>query len=248
MSEAAALIRPLFPPLLTGVPCPGRADPLAVACALAADPETEPGTVVYAEDDRRLGAALILAPDRPLREAAAVTLAVQAGLADAIGAVAPPEVACHLEWPDRIRINGAIAGGFRMVASDTDPRGEPDWMVIAADLALAPRPGEGGNDTAHTTLHEEGCGEVTAPALIEAFAHHMMARLHAFMTEGLRPIHADYAARAWKRGEDIEYPEAGRLTGFDEEGGLILRTEAATRILPLHSFILADKLHGGPGV
>ena len=247
MTEAAALHRPLFPPLLTGVPCPGRDDPFTVACALAQNPDTDPGTVVYAEDDRRFATALILAPDRPLRHAAAVALAVQTGLADAIGAVAPPEVACHLEWPDRIRINGAIAGGFRMAASDTAPEAEPDWMVIAADLALTPRPG-GTVDIETTTLHDEGCGAVTAPALIEAFAHHMMARLHDFMTEGLRPIHADYAARAHGRETDIAYPEPGHLTGFDEDGGLILKTADATRILPLHAFILANTLHGGPGV
>lgn len=237
MSEAAVVTRPLFPPLLTGLPCKGSEDPLTFACRLARDPETEPGTVVYAEDDRRLAAALILAPDRPLSDAAAAAFAVQLGLADAIGALAPPEVACHLEWPDRLRINGAVAGRFRMVASDVTPDAEPDWLVIAADLAITPKPGEGGEDTETTTLHEEGCGDVTAPALIEAFAHHLMARLHTFLTDGLGPLHADYQTRAHGLHDNIDYPEPGHLTGFDEHAGQILKSADGTRIIPLHNFI-----------
>jgi len=236
MSDVSAITRPEFPPLLTGQACDQGDDPFDIALALVKT-DFEPGTVVYAEDDRRFAAALILAPDRPLQQSAGALFTVALGLSDAIGALAPPEVACHLEWPDRIRINGALAGLLRMAAPTTDPEAEPDWLVIAADIAIAPRLSESGHDTEHTTLHDEGCGEVTTPALIESFAHHLMSRLHVFITDGMGPIHTEYMTKLHGRDADVTYPEAGQISGIDEHGGLILKTDGGTKLIPLTSIL-----------
>ena len=51
---------------------------------------------------------------------------------------APPEVAVHLEWNGRIRVNGAKCGGFQIAASTTDADQQPDWLCIGLDLPLWP--------------------------------------------------------------------------------------------------------------
>ena len=219
-----------FPPLLTGLAVAG--DPFVTACGAAA--EAEPGTVFFSPDEDSLQAAVLLAPETPLAEAISVCLAVSLGLNDAIGTLAPPEVGFHLEWPGSFRVNGAICGGMRVQASTTDPAVEPDWLVIGLHVpvrgVISEHPGLAPD---RTTLHAEGCQDIAVPDLTEMWARHMMNWLHIYMTEGFGPLHAHYCARAHRIGEDVESPEPGRFVGLDERGGMILKDETGTRILPL---------------
>ena len=221
-----------FPPLLTGVAVPGNPKETAVRAA----PEADPGTVFYGLDPNVMEVAILLAPEEPLERAVRVSLAASLGLNDAIGALAPPEVAVHLAWPDRILINGAAAGTLSVVASTKDPGTEPDWLVLALSLDVAPTEAPG--DTPElSTLHDEGCAEVTTPDLIEAWGRHMMNWLHIYMTDGFEPLHREWAGKAHAMGETTTYPEAGQIVGMDENGGLILKTEAQTKILPLTQLV-----------
>ena len=219
-----------FPPLLTG-----RAvadDPFEVACAAAG--EADPGTVFYSPDPDRMRAAILLAPEVPLREAAGVCFAVSLGLNDAIGALAPPEVGVHLEWPDRIRVNGARAGRLRMAASTADPEVEPEWLAVGIELAVRSQSSDApGLTPDETCLHEEGCGEIGTPDLIEAWGRHMMNWLHIYLTDGFAELHEEWRAKAHGLGGAVEYPEPGTFVGLDEWGGMILKAGDATRILPL---------------
>ena len=219
-----------FPPLLTG-----RAvadDPFEVACATA--PEAEPGTVFYSPEPDRMRAAIVLAPEVPLREAVGVSFAVSLGLNDALGTLAPPEVGVHLEWPDRILVNGARAGRLRMAASTGDPDAEPDWLAVGVELAIRPVSAEApGLTPDETCLHEEGCGEIGTPDLVEAWARHMMNWLHIYLTDGFAELHEEWRAKAHGLGAEVDYPEWGRFVGLDEWGGMILTEGGVTRILPL---------------
>lgn len=223
-----------FPPLLTGFAVAG--DPFEAACEAAS--EAEPGSVFYAPDEETMRVAILLAPEVPLREAAGVCFAILLGLNDALGALAPPEVGVHLEWPDRVRVNGARAGRMRLAASTGDPGAEPDWLVVGLDVfvasAAAAEPGETPDET---TLHEEGCGEVGSLALVEAWARHMMNWLHIYLTEGFAPLHEEWRAKAHGLGEAVDYPAAGSFVGLDEWGGMILKDEGGTRILPLTDWV-----------
>ena len=172
-------------------------------------------------------AAILLAPETPLSQAISVSFAASLGLNDALGALAPPEVAVHLEWPDRLRVNGALCGRFRAAASTTDPGTEPDWLVVGVEVQVLPGgPTAPGDHPNETCLHEEGCGAVTAPDLIEAWARHMMNWLHIYLTDGFEPLHREWLVKAHGR-------EEGTFIGLDEHGGLILKDGDRTRILPL---------------
>lgn len=220
-----------FPPLLTGVAVAG--DPFQAACDSVVG-EVEPGAVFYAGDPATLRAAIVLAPEMPLGDALGVSFAVSLGLSDALGALAPPEVGVHLVWPDRIKVNGALCGRLRFAASTTDPDKEPDWLVIGVEVPVAAVDAdEPGLTPDETCLFEEGCGDITVPDLLEAWARHMMNWLHIFLTEGFQPLHEQWRAKGDGIGGQIDYPEKGSFIGLDEKGGLILSDGNTTRILPL---------------
>lgn len=224
--------RPLFPPLLTGIAVTADADPVAAALGMADD--AEPGTVVYAKDDDALRLALILAPDRPLEQAAGVGFVPMLGLNDALGALAPPEVGLHIEWPGTVRINGAKAGAFRMLADTNIPTTEPDWLIIGLTLSLRdPATTAPGETPDQTTLADEGCGELLVVDLIEAWARHMMNWLHTYMSDGFAPVARAWWSLAWQREDAVEAPETGTFLGLDDLGGMILKTDAGTKGLPL---------------
>lgn len=219
-----------FPPLLTGYAVAG--DPYEAA--LSAVREVDPGAVFYGPDDTTMRAAVVLAPETALSEAVGVCFAVALGLNDAIGALAPPEVAVHFEWPGGFRVNGAVCGAMRACASTDDPKCEPDWLVIGTEVPVALGPGvEPGEMPNQTTLHAEGCGDITVPDLIETWARHMMNWLHIFLTDGFAPLHENWRGRAFKLGEAVTAPVPGTFVGLDEWGGMILKDQERTRILPL---------------
>lgn len=235
MTETVAPVRALeFPPLLTGLAVPGGAYSAACAAAETADP----GTVFYDIAPDTMDVAILLAPEVPLAKALGVSFAATLGFNDALGAVAPPEVGCHLVWPDRIRVNGAMCGSIKVRASTTDLTAEPDWLVLGLTVPVfrntAAEPGET-PDT--TTLHEEGCGELTSADLVEAWGRHMMSWLHIYLTDGFEPLHEAWRTKGWSIGEKIDYPEPGTFVGLDEDGGMILKTESGTRLLPLARLI-----------
>ena len=87
---------PQFPPLFTGEKVANQTDPFekAISRAVAG---IDSGTLFYSEAADTLRAALVLAPETPLEEAIQVVYVAQIGLAESLGALAPPEVPVHFE-------------------------------------------------------------------------------------------------------------------------------------------------------
>ena len=55
------------------------------------------------------------------------------GFQNALGALAPPEVAVHLDWAGGVRVNGAHCGRLRAAADTRDPLAVPGWLVVGLD-------------------------------------------------------------------------------------------------------------------
>ena len=119
------MTEPTFPPLMSGLAVTGPNDPFETACNKALI-GCDAGLVVYNSAADRLSAALVLTPDVVLSKAVAMMPLCAVGFQNALGALAPPEVAVHLEWNGAIRINGARCGRFRMAASDASLDGVPN--------------------------------------------------------------------------------------------------------------------------
>ncbi len=223
---------------MTGLMAPPGADPLAFALAEAAQ-GAEPGLLAWSPDADRMSAALVLAPECALEQAMAMVFAAAIGLADALGALAPPEVAVHFAWPGGILVNGAPCGRVRAVASTADPAAEPDWLVVAVDVAVRPPEGwESGRDTSRTFLHAEGCGEVEPLPLLESWSRHTLVWINRWLDDGMAPLHAEWRGKAAGFGQ---VRDGGNFLGLDEHGGMILKRGDETEIHPLTSMLGAPK-------
>lgn len=234
MTEPTAA--PQFPPLLSGEPVAKGVDPFAKAVARAAL-GADPGLVVWSEETSTLRAAMVLAPEVPLEQAAPAAFALALGLGDALGALAPPEVAVHFDWPSGLRVNGARCGRLRAAASTDDPAAEPDWMVVGIEIPLTPpRARDPGADPERTWLAEEGCAEITASRLLEAWSRHSLVWINTWTERGFQPLHESWRGRAWGLGEPLT--EGGVFMGLDEYGGQLVKSASGTALRPLHAHLL----------
>lgn len=222
-----------FPPLFQGEAVSGGADPFQRAVALAVA-GTDPGTVVHNLSGGTMKASLIFAPEVPLEEAMTMLPVCGLGFQAALGALAPPEVAVHLEWAGPIRVNGAGCGRLRARASGTDPADVPDWLVIGLELGVRSPENNPGQQPGRTYLSEEGCGEVRPEDLLESWVRHTLYWINRWQEDGPRPVHGDWRGLAQDLGDPIEIDgQAGTFVGVDEHFGMLLRTGEETRLIPL---------------
>lgn len=232
---------PSFPPMFRGESLRADLDPFAKAVSVAMR-GTEPGLIVWSEDAASARAALVLAPEEPLERAIAVLFATALGLSDSLGALAPPEVAVHFVWPDRIKINGALCGQLKAIASTAKPDEEPHWIVVGFDIPLLPlHNGEPGASPDQTTLAEEGCGEITAAELLGSWSRHTLVWINRYVDDGIGPLHGAWRDKCDTLGEVIETPRHGVFMGLDELGGMLLKDSTGTHCLPLTQ-VLEQKL------
>lgn len=229
--------RPLsFPPLMSGEAV--QADALGHA-ARRATLGCDAGLVTYVTGASAAEAALVFAPEVPLAKAMAMLPLCGVGFQNALGALAPPEVAVHLDWDGGIRVNGASCGGLTALASDTDPNAVPDWLVIGLKVPVLPDTEDGGATPDRTALYAEGCAEVQTPDLIEAWARHTLHWITRWDSDGTRPVHAEWRGLAHGVGEPVTRGSlSGTFLGVDEDFGMLLRDDAGdTHLIPLTTLL-----------
>ena len=229
---------PQFPPLLKGVAVRAGVDPFDKAVADARTGRAGAGDLYWSPDDDTLRAAIVFEPEVPLREAAPILFAVATGLNDCIGALAPPEVGLQHVWPDGIKINGALCGGYRVEASPWDGDAVPDWLVVGLSLAIASHDDDPGRRPDVTALAEEGCGHLSRVRLLESWSRHTLVWVNRWEDDGFRPVFESWLGRADGRGGEVtvatgEGPVSGTFLGLDEHGGLLLKTDGRTHAIPL---------------
>ncbi|KAE9628204.1 biotin/lipoate--protein ligase family protein [Parasedimentitalea maritima] len=226
-----------FPPLLYGHQVSGVEDPFDTACKKAII-GCDAGLVTFNLAPDILRAAMVFAPEVPLRKAMAMMPTCGVGFQNALGALAPPEVAVHLEWQGAIRVNGARCGSLRAAASCSDPEATPDWLVIGLELPLWPASEDTGNSPDETALYAEGCADVEAPALLESWARHSLHWITRWEDDNGKALHAEWRSLAHGMGEDtVQNALSGSFLGIDEDFGMLLRAEDTTHMIPLTSLL-----------
>ncbi len=227
-----------FPPLFTGEAVTGKTDPFTKACTQAMI-GCDAGLLVHNVTPDQLRAAIVFAPETPLEQAMSAVVACGVGFQNALGALAPPEVAVHLGWGGEIYVNGAQAGRLRMAASDPDPLAEPDWLVVGIELDLLPQgAGETGENPNQTCLMMEGCGDVSPIRILESWSRHTLVWINETETDGVRALHTLWRGLVKNIGEDITLdingaPATGTFVGVDENFGMLLRNGNDTRLIPM---------------
>lgn len=220
-----------LPPLLWDEPAPGDAVAHAAARAVAG---CEAGLIAHRLLPDRIEAALVLAPEVPLRQAMAMLPAGAVGLQNALGALAPPELSVFFTWDGGIRVNGAACGRFRVMAARCDPGAVPDWLVVGFCLPLLPATEEGGRTPDQTALHVEGCADIAPAALVEAWARHTLNQIARWEEAGPRPLYEAWrglvegiGTAGWTDGAEDAY------LGTDEDFCALIRAEDKIRRVPL---------------
>lgn len=227
-----------FPPLMWGEDA--GSDALGHA-ARRATLGCDAGLVSYALGASTLEAAMVFAPEVPLAKAMAMLPLCAVGFQNALGALAPPEVAVHFDWDGALRINGAHCGRFQAKAPVTEPDQAPDWLIIGFTLPLIPEDDNPGLTPDRTSLFAEGCAEVDPGTLVEAWARHSLNWITRWEEEGTRPLHAEWRGLVHGIGEDTAQSAlAGTFLGVDEDFGMLLRDESTTHLIPLTSLLKED--------
>lgn len=234
---------PSFPPLFQGREVTGATDPFAKACSLATL-GCDAGTLVFNITPDMWRAAIVFAPaETPLEQAMPVFCACGVGFQNALGALAPPEVAVHLQWQGDILVNGATAGRIRAAASTDDPAAKPDWLVVGIELCLIPQSDDAPGNTPHqTTLYEEGCSQVSPIELLEGWSRHTLLWVNRIIDNEIAALHTDWRGLAHGIGEEISMPLDGKtidgtFLGVDEHFGMLIRSAETTRTIPLSSIL-----------
>jgi len=234
--EAPALA-PVFPPLLTGEAVEGPTDPFDKARVRAAM-GCDAGLVVHNVQADRLRAAMVFAPEVALEAAMAALPLCGVGFQNALGALGPPELAVHLDWAGGLRVNGARCGCLRAAAATREPEAVPGWLVVGLELPLIAAGAEGGETPDQTALYAEGCAEVAAVTLLEAWARHTLVWMNRWDAGELRALHNEWHGLAHGIGEEITVQgRRGTWVGVDDRFGMLLRDAAGTHLIPLSTVL-----------
>jgi biotin-(acetyl-CoA carboxylase) ligase len=204
-----------LPPPFTLVTLREVGDAFAHAVEIAA--ESGAGTLVYVGRFDLAEFAVVLEPDEPLRTARRALYLGMAALIDALLTHAPPEKPVEIDWPDAIRVDGGLIGGGRLAwpqgASEDEP---PDWLVFGAMIrTVSMSDGEPGLNPLVAALEEEGFSDMTAGALVESFARHLMVHTDAWQEQGFGVVAKEYLQRLPR--------DKGMRRDIEESGDLLLR-------------------------
>ena len=196
----------------------------AFAHAKAVAPTEGAGTLVWVGRFDLAEFAVVLEPDEPLRTARRALFAGMAALADALAVHAPPEKPMNFDWPDAIRVDGALVGGGRLAwPADADEDVPPQWLVFGGMIrTVAMGEDEPGLHPLSSALDQEGFDQLGAAHIVESFARHLMVAVDAWQESGFGQIAKNYLARL--------VPEKGVRRDIDETGDLLVWAAMASDV------------------
>src|SRR5436853_1296691 len=181
-----------LPPPFTLVTLREVGDAFAHAVEIA--PKRGAGSLVYVGRFDLAEFAVVLEPDEPLRTARRTLYLGMTALTDALLAYSPPEKPVEIDWPDAIRVDGGLVGGGRLAWPKGAREDEaPEWLVFGAMIrTVSMGEGEPGLNPLAAALEEEGFTDLTAAALVESFARHLMVYTAAWQEHGFGAVAKGY--------------------------------------------------------
>lgn len=235
---------PIYEPVILGG---DDSDPRTHAIGQA-EMGAEAGLFVWRPSADRIDCAILLRPEEEVAGVLPVVLVASMAMLEALGAAGPAAVACDLQWPATVRINGGSVGS---VALDLAPGAEPEWAVLSmAVRKTGERDVEPGERPDMTSLTDEGFGNMSDAALLEAFSRFLLVWMDRWEEGGMAAIAPHWLQCARAQGGDAVLaigPDllAGRIDGLDDMGGLMLETSSGPRIVALNAAWLGRKAAEG---
>ena len=175
--------------------------------------------------------SLLLRPDRKPMEAAQLGFVAAIALGEAVGSVAPPMIEVEYKWPNDVLFNGRKGAGILLDAKAGES-GILDRLILGVGVNVVAHPED--TDFPATNLRFEGCGgEVTAEALLEAFARSFLLWADRWLDDGFAPVRQAWLQHARGLGEEIRVhlpaeTLEGRFKELDADGTLILELAGGT--------------------
>lgn len=156
------------------------------------------GTLVCAGRFHLAEFALVLEPEEPLHLARRVVYAAGNAIVDALSALAPPLQSIGFDWPDAIRVDGALVGGLRVAwpegAAEDDA---PDWLVLGSIIRMVViRAGEPGLRPLLGGLDEQGFEELSPASVIEGFSRYFLREMNDWKDRGFDTVRERWLERA----------------------------------------------------
>ena len=192
--------------------------------AIALAPEKGAGTLVHVGRFDLAEFALVLEPEEPLRAARRALYAGMVALVDALAAIAEPETAIDIAWPDAVLVNGGLVGGGRLAWPQGASEDEvPHWLVFGAMIRTASMANtDPGLNPSITTLDEEGFTGTRTNHLVESFARNFMVAVDAWQESGFGAVAKSFIERLPR--------EQGLRREIDDNGDLLVRRMASTGV------------------
>lgn len=204
-----------LPPPFTAVRLREVGDAFAHAISIAA--EEGAGTLVYVGRFDLAEFAVVLEPEEPLAQARRAFYAGMAALAEALAALAQPETAVNITWPDALTVNHGLVGGGRLAWPQGIAEDEtPPWLVFGAMIRTVSMTGvEPGLTPLSTALEEEGFTDGMSNAVVESFARNLMVAIDSWQESGFAAVARNYLLRL--------PVEKGLRRDIDDNGDLMVR-------------------------
>lgn len=139
--------------------------------------------------------SLLLRPERPMSEAAALGFAAVTAMGDVAAALLPDGAQVRHKWPNDLLINGRKASGILLEA-------EPGILVLGIGVNIASHPA--GTPYPATDLIAEGAASISPQPLLERFLAAFAPLHETWQEDGFAALLPAWRRRAAGLGETIE--------------------------------------------
>ena len=186
-----------------------------------------------------LHCALIIEPDYPNAESWQLIYVNALAVGSAIAEMVSPMTGLRFAWPNRLLINNLLAARLDIAATDS-ARDPYPALVLGTSVNVAVHPPQPEPEE-FNSIYASGAPEITVVDVLEAYASHFLAWSSRWADEGFAPL-----ARAWRIRADglgalaeirlIDGPLQGRVDDIDEDGALVLETDAGPRRITIGEY------------
>ncbi len=172
--------------------------------------------------------SMLLRPERPLAEAATLSLVIGLSLADTLAAAAlEPE----LKWPNDVMLDGAKTAGILLESVIVGAAAPVIVAGIGVNVASCPK------DLPYpaASLTDHGL-DILPASLLDRFLEAFGRDYDRWLAGGFPALRERWLARAHGRGRDARVRDGDRVIGgrfvdVDLQGRLVLDTDAGRRVI-----------------